>query len=74
MAYGDLKDLAKETASDKVLRDKAFSIAKNPKYGYQNGLLQWFINLLIKRVLLLLLLQTEINLQVVVLQCYKMNN
>ena len=36
MAYGDFKDLARRTASDKVLRDKAFSIAKNPKYdGYQ---------------------------------------
>ena len=30
MTYGDLKDLAKRTASDKVLRDKAFNIAKNP--------------------------------------------
>ena len=38
MAYGDLKDLARRTASDKVLRDKAFNIAKNPKYdGYQRG-------------------------------------
>ena len=36
MAYGDFKDLARRTASDKVLRDKAFNIAKNPKYdGYQ---------------------------------------
>ena len=39
MAYGDFKDLARKTASDKVLRDKAFNIAKNPKYdGYQRGL------------------------------------
>ena len=39
MAYGDFKDLAKRTAADKVLRDKAFSIAKDPKYdGYQRGL------------------------------------
>ena len=39
MAYGDFKDLPKRTASDKVLRDKAFSIAKNLKYdGYQRGL------------------------------------
>ena len=38
MVYGDFKDLAKRTASDKVLRDKAFIIAKNPKYdGYQSG-------------------------------------
>ena len=39
MAYSKSKDLAKRTQSDKVLRDKAFEIAKNPKYdGYQRGL------------------------------------
>ena len=39
MAYGDFKDLARRTASDSVLRDKAFNIATNPKYdGYQSGL------------------------------------
>ena len=39
MTYGDFKDLAKRTASDKVIRDKAFNIAKNSKYdGYQRGL------------------------------------
>ena len=39
MAYGDFKDLKTRTASDKVLRDKAFNIAKNSKYdGYQRGL------------------------------------
>ena len=38
-AYGDFKDLKKRTAADKVLRDKAFNIAKSPKYdGYQRGL------------------------------------
>ena len=31
MAYGGVKDLAKITTSDKVLRDKTFNIAKNPK-------------------------------------------
>ena len=36
---GDFKDLAKRTVSDKVLRDKAFNIARNSKYdGYQRGL------------------------------------
>ena len=36
MAYGDFKDLAKRTAADKVLRDKAFKIASDQKYdGYQ---------------------------------------
>ena len=36
MAYGDFKDLERRTTSDKVLIDKAFNFAKNPKYdGYQ---------------------------------------
>ena len=36
MAYGGFKDLAKRTASDKVLRNKAFN--NNPKYdGHQKG-------------------------------------
>ena len=39
MAYGDFKDLAKRTASNKILRDKAFNITKNSKYdGYQRRL------------------------------------
>ena len=38
MTYGDFKDLARRTASDKFLKDKAFNIAKNPKYGCQGGL------------------------------------
>ena len=39
MAYGDFKDLTRITASDKTLQNKAFNIAKNPKYdGYQGGL------------------------------------
>ena len=49
MAYGDFKDLARKTASDKVLSNKAFNIAKKPNYdGYQRGLL-WITILLIKR-------------------------
>ena len=39
MAYRDFKDLTRRTASDKTLRDKAFNIARSPKYdGYQRGL------------------------------------
>ena len=39
MAYGDFKDFARRTTSDKFLKDKAFNIAKNPKYDrYQRGL------------------------------------
>ena len=37
--YGYFKDLAGRIASDKILHDKAFNIAKNPKHdGYQRGL------------------------------------
>ena len=32
MAYGDFKDLTRRTAFDKILRDKAFNTANNPKY------------------------------------------
>ena len=39
MAYGKSKDLVKGIQLDKVLKDKAFKIASNPKYdGYQRGL------------------------------------
>ena len=39
MAYGKSKDLVKRTQLDKVLKDKTFKIANNPKYdGYQRGL------------------------------------
>ena len=49
MVYGDFKDLKRRTFSDKVLRDKAFKIAKNPKYyGYQRDLASTVINFLIK--------------------------
>ena len=37
--YGKSKDLTKRTQSDKVLRDKAFRTASDPKHdGYQRGL------------------------------------
>ena len=39
VAYVDVKDITGKTASDKVLRDRAFSIVKNMKSdGYQRGL------------------------------------
>ena len=41
LAYGDFKDLTRRTASDKILREKAFNIAKNPNMMDINaGLLQ----------------------------------
>ena len=50
MAYGDCKDLKRRTASDKILRDKAFNIAKNPKYdGYQRGLASMVYNFFDKK-------------------------
>ena len=43
MVLGDFSDLARRTASDKIFDDKAFNIAKSPKYdGYQRGLV-WMI-------------------------------
>ena len=45
MAYGDFEDLKRRTFSDKVLRDKAFNIAKNLKYdGYKKGLTSMVYN------------------------------
>ena len=39
MAFGDIKDLKRRTATDNILHDKVFDIAKDPKYdGYQSGL------------------------------------
>ena len=39
MAYENFKDLARRTVFDKILHDKAFSIAKTRKYdGYQRGI------------------------------------
>ena len=39
MVYGKTKDLVKRSQSDKVLKDKAFKIANDPKYdGYQRGI------------------------------------
>ena len=38
-AYSDSKDLTKRTIADKILKNKEFDIAKDPKYdGYQRGL------------------------------------
>ena len=43
MVYGDFKDLTRKTASNKILGNKTFNIAKNLKYdGYQRGLASMF--------------------------------
>ena len=61
MAYGDFANLARRTASNKALRDKAFNIAKNPKYD-------GFIHFLIKSPLHL-----QINLLKVVVSIIKLS-
>ena len=39
MTYGGFKDLTSKKASDKILLDKTFNIAKSPKYdGFKSGL------------------------------------
>ena len=38
-AFSDSKDLTKRTVTDKILKNRLFNIAKDPKYdGYQRGL------------------------------------
>ena len=50
MAYGDFKDLKRRMASDEILRDKAFNIAKYPKYdGYQRGLASMVYNFFVRK-------------------------
>ena len=50
MAYGDFKGLPRTTASDKILRDQAFNIAKSLKYdGYHRGLASMFYNFFDKK-------------------------
>ena len=51
MAYGDFKDLTRRTASDKILRDKAFNIAKNKKQdGYQRRIASMFHKFFNKKI------------------------
>ena len=53
MSYGDFKDSNRRTAVDKVLRDKAFNIAKNPQYdGYQRGLASMVYKVFDKKIML----------------------
>ena len=37
-AYSDRKDLTKRTIADKILKSKAFDIAKDPKYNRLIGI------------------------------------
>ena len=52
----DFTDLTKRTAVDKILRDKAFNIAKNLKYdGYQSGLVLMVYKCFDKKLLVVVL-------------------
>ena len=49
MAYGDFRDIARRTASDKVLRNKTFNMLKILNMmDIKEGSLLWFIHFLIK--------------------------
>ena len=64
MAYRVFKDLPRGAASDKVLRDKTFNVAKNPKYdGNQRGLNSMVYKFFDKS----LLLRIQLNLPVLIL-------
>ena len=50
MAFGDFIDFLISTVADKVLCNKAFNVARNPKYdGYQRDLASIVYKFLIKK-------------------------
>ena len=57
-----IKDLVKRTQSDKVVKDKAFEIASDPKYdGYQRGLASMVSkSFLVKNLVEVVLLMNQI--------------
>ena len=64
MAYRDFKDLSRRTASDNLLRDKAFNIAKKQNMmDIKEVLLLWLIKFLIKnaQVVMLIIKLSKIN-------------
>ena len=61
MAYEYFKDLTRRTASDKLLRDKLFNFAKNPKYdAYQRQLISLVYRFFDKKKLLVVVLKMKI--------------
>ena len=62
MVYGDFKDLTGRIVSDKILRDKAFNIAKNSKCDrYQRGLASMVYKLFDKKKLLVVVLKMRMS-------------
>ena len=61
MAYGDFTDLIRRTASDNIVRHKAYNIAENPKYeGCQCGLASMVYEFFDKKILLVVVLKMRI--------------
>ena len=61
MTFGKANDLVRRTQSDKVLTDKAFKIASDPKYdGYQRGLASMVYKFVIKNLVGVALLMKQI--------------
>ena len=61
MAYEYFKDLPRRIASDKVVCNKAFNIAKNPKFdGYQRGLASIVYKAFNKKKIILFLLKVKL--------------
>ena len=53
---GGFKNLNRRKFADKVLRDKAFNIAKDPKYdGYQRGIASMVYKFFAKKLLVVVL-------------------
>ena len=62
MAYGKYEDLTKRTQLDKVVREKAFEIASNPKYdGYQRRIASMVLTFLDKKSIGKVLNKHQIN-------------
>ena len=75
MTYRDFKELLRITASDRVLCDKAFNIAKNPIYdGYQCGLALMVYKLFDKKVLMVLLHGQTISRKIMQLTFWKIQH
>ena len=72
MANGHFKELTKRTASDKIFRDKAFSIAKNPKYDeYKRRLASMVYTFFDKKLLLVVLIRPAISRRITQTSYYK---
>ena len=60
MTYRNFKDLTRRTAFDKILCDKEFNFAKNPKYdGCQKGLASMVYKCFDKKCVLLVWSETS---------------